>query len=96
MDYRIPKKGKSCPSKLVKPIIPLIRTEKDGLEPYKYIDHTYCKTPGDSTSGKYMINIPIFGSSTPEEWIIFMNLVQNSLVGQMLVLVHPCMNTWKG
>ena len=38
--------------------------------------------PGDTTSGKYVIKIPRFDSGTPEEWIIFVDLVQKSLKGQ--------------
>ena len=48
----------------------------------QYIDHTCHNTPGDSTSGKYMVKIPRFDFSTPEEWIIFVDLVQKAVVGQ--------------
>ena len=47
----------------------------------EYIDHTHHKTPGDSTSGKYLIKILRFDSGIPEEWIIFVDLVGKSLVG---------------
>ena len=67
MDYQIPKKAKSLLSKLVKPIIPLARPEKDELDPSGHIDYTCHYTPGDSSSGKYVIKIPRFGSGTLEE-----------------------------
>ena len=89
MDYQIPKKAKSLPSKLVKPIIPLPRPEKNELDPLEHIDCTCHNTPGDSKSDKYVIKIPRFGSSTPEEWIIFMNKVQKSLVGQNVTIGPP-------
>ena len=67
MEISIPKKAKSRPSELVKPIIPLARPEKEETDPLEYIDCTCHNTPGDSTSGKYIVKIPIFGSGTPEE-----------------------------
>ena len=86
---KIPKKAHINPSELVKPIIPLERPEKDELEASEYIDHTCHNTPGDTTSGKYVINIPRFDSGTPEEWIIFVDLVQKSLVGQNVTTGPP-------
>ena len=67
MDYQIPKKAKSHPSELVKPIIPFARPEKNELDPSEYINYKCHYTPGDSTSGKYVIKIPRFESGTPEE-----------------------------
>ena len=81
-EEQIPKKPATHPSELVKPIIPLARPEKDELDASEFIDHTCHNTPGDTTSGKYVIKIPRFDSGTPEEWIIFVDLVQKSLVGQ--------------
>ena len=74
---------------MVNPVIPLERSEKEDLEPSKYKDHTCHNTPGDSASGKYMIKIPRFDSSTPEEWIIFVDLVQKALVGQNVTIGPP-------
>ena len=56
--------------------MPLERPEKEDLEPSEYIDHRYHNTPGDSNSGKFVTKIPRFDSGTPEEWIIFVHLVQ--------------------
>ena len=43
-----------------------------------------------------MIKIPRFDSGTPV-WIMFVDdLVQNAFVGQMSLLVHPCINAKKG
>ena len=67
---------------MVKPITSLARPEKDEVEALKHIDHTHHNTPGDSASGIYVIKIPRFDSGTPEEWIIFVDLVQKSLIGQ--------------
>ena len=41
--------------------------------------------PGDSTSDKYVTKIPRFGSG----WIVFMELVQNSLVGHNATTCPP-------
>ena len=82
MDDKIPKRTKSLTSKLVKPIIPLTRPDEDELQASEYIDHTCHNIPGNIVSEKYVIKISIFDSSAPEEWIIFMYLVQKSLVGQ--------------
>ena len=89
MDYQIPKKAKSLLSKLVKPIIPLARPEINELDPLEYIDCTCHNTPGNSISGKYIIKILIFGSGTSEEWIIFIDLVQKSQVGQNITTGPP-------
>ena len=66
MDYQIPKKVKSRPRNLVKLFIPLARLEKDELDSSEYIIFTCHNTPGYSTSGKYVIKIPRFGSGKPE------------------------------
>ena len=81
IEEHIPQKTKTHLSKLVKPIIPLARPEKDKLDALEYIDHTCHNTPEDTTSGEYNIQILRFDSGTPEEWIIFVGLVQKSLVG---------------
>ena len=70
------------PSKLVKLIIYLARPEIDELEALEYIEYTYHNTHRDTTSGKYVSKILRFDSGTSEEWIIFVDLVQTSLVGQ--------------
>ena len=75
IEEQIPPKNRTHPSKLVKPIIPLARTEKDDLDALEYIDHMCHNTPRDITSGKYVIKITKFDSGTPEEWIIFVFLV---------------------
>ena len=86
---QIPKKPSTHPSKLVKPIIPLARPENNELDASEYIDHTCHNTPGDTTSGKYVIKIPRFDSGTPGEWIIFVDLVQKSLIGQNVTTGPP-------
>ena len=86
-EEQIPKKIKTHPSELVKPIIPLARPENDGLD--AYIDHKCHNTTRDTTSGKYVIKILRFDSGIPEEWIIFMDLVQKSLVGQNVTTGPP-------
>ena len=63
----LPKRIKTYPSKLAKPIIPLARPENNEFDASKYIDHTSHNTSGDTTSGKYVIKIPRFDSGTPEE-----------------------------
>ena len=80
-EERIPKKTKPYLSKLVKPITPLARPEKNKLDALEYIDHMCHDYPGDITSGKYLTKIPRFDSGTPEEGIFFVDLVQKSLVG---------------
>ena len=41
-------------------------------------------TPRNTTPGTYVIKIPSFDTDTSEEWIIFVDLVQMSLVGQTI------------
>ena len=88
-EKQIPKKTKTHPSKVVKPIIFLARPEKDELDALEHIDHMYHNTPGDTTSGKYVIKILRFDSGTPEEWIIFVDLIQKSLIGQIVTTGPP-------
>ena len=81
IEKQILKKTKTHLSKFVEPITSLVRLEKDELEAFEYIDNKCHNSTGDTTSRKYVIKIPIFDSDTPEEWIIFVDLVQKSLVG---------------
>ena len=74
---------------MVKPIIPLAPPKKDELDALEYINHTCHNTTGDITSGKLVNKIPGFDSGTPEEWIIFVELVQKSLVGQNVTTGSP-------
>ena len=85
MEDKIPKRNKSKFQELVNPIIPLKRLEKEDIKPSKYIDHMCHNTPGYGTSGKYVIKIHRFDSGTPEEWFIFVNVVQKAIVE------HNCM-----
>ena len=76
-----------------KPIIPLARPEKDELDALEYIDHTYHNIPGYTSSGKYVIKFHGFHFGTSREWIILVDLVQNSLVGQNVTtdsLMYGC------
>ena len=82
-EEQIPKKLPTNSSKLVKPIIPLAKPEKDELDSLEYIDHTCHNTPRDTTSGKYVIKIPRFDSGTP------VDLIQKSLVGQNVTTGPP-------
>ena len=75
MEDMIPKKNKSKSPELINPIFSLERPENEDLEPSEYVDHTCHNTSGDSTSGKHMIKTLRSDSGTPEEWIIFVDLV---------------------
>ena len=89
MEDIIPKKNKFKSPELVNQNIPLERPEKENLEQSEYIDNKCHNTTGNSTSGKYMINIPRFDSGTPEEWFILMYLVHKALVGQNVTTGPP-------
>ena len=89
IEETIPIKAKSYPIKLMRPIIPLARPENNEFHALEYIDHMCCNTPRDTTSEKHIIKIPRFDSGTPEEWIIFVYLVQKSLVGQNVTTGPP-------
>ena len=89
IEKKIPENSKTHPSELVKPIIPHARLEKDELDVSEYIDHTCHNTPGHTASGKYVIKIPRLDSCAPEEWIVFMDLLQNRLVGQNVTTGSP-------
>ena len=55
----IPLKNKTHPNKLVKPINPLTRPEKNKLAALEYIDQTCHYTSKDTTRGKYIITIAV-------------------------------------
>ena len=75
---------------MTKPIVLLKCLENEDLDPSAdYIDHPCHNTPSDSTPGKYVIKIPRFDSGAPEEWIMFVDLVQKALVGQNITTGLP-------
>ena len=84
MEHYIPKMDKQYPWEWVNSIIPLEHLKEFKLS--KYIDHMYHNIPGHSNSGGYVIKIPIFDFSTPEEWILFLNLVH--LANQFYIAVY--------
>ena len=89
IEEQIPDKTKTHSSKLVKPI------QKEELDALEYIDHMCHNTHRDTILGKYVIKISRFDSGTPEEWIIFVNLVQKNHVGQNAnigPLMYKCMD----
>ena len=96
IEEQIPKTIKTHLSKLVKPIIPLAKPKKHELYTLEYV-HLMChNTPRYTTSGKYIIKILRFDAYTPEEWIIFVDLVQKSLVGQNVTIgptIYECMES---
>ena len=59
-----PKEAKTHSSALVKPIIPLIRPEKDELDALEYIDHTCHNTTRDTNSANNVLKIPRFDFDT--------------------------------
>ena len=75
MEDKVPKKNNSKSRELFYPIISLERSEKQDLERSEYIDHMCHYTPGNITSGKYLIKISRFDSGTPEVCIFFKDLV---------------------
>ena len=69
MEYKIPKKNKQKSWELVNPIILLEIPEEKDLKPSEYIDYICHNTPGESTSGKFVIIVPIFDSGTSKKLI---------------------------
>ena len=91
MDYTIPKKkGTKVVSPMVRPIISLERPEaKEKIPPSEYIEHKCHNDPGDIKSGQYVVKIPRYGSGTPEDWLIFIDLCKKALVGQNVTTGPP-------
>ena len=81
LNERIPKNGKV--NNYQTPIIPLERTVSSDKKDIKYIEHTCHNNPSDSTTGKYVIKVPIYDSGHPEERIIFTELVNKCLVSSL-------------
>ena len=78
-----PPKNKQKSQKLFILIISLERPLKEKPELSEYIDYTYHNSLGDNNSGNYITKFPRFDCGTPEEWIIFVDLEQKALLGQM-------------
>ena len=96
MAYTIPKKkGKKVAAPPVRPIITLERPETtEKIPPSEYIEHKCHNVPGDSTSGQYTVKIPRYGSGTPEDWLIFTDLVKKAISGQNITTgpaMYNCM-----
>lgn len=80
MNETISKNGKVNTHQV--PIIPLERAKASDSKDQRYIEHTCYNTPGDSKTGKYVIQVPIYDAGHPEEWINFVELVNKCIAGQ--------------
>ena len=91
MDLKIPKKkGMKIVAPIVRPIITLERPEpKEKIPPSEYIEHKCHNDPGDVKSGQYVVKIPRYGSGTPEDWLIFIDLCKKAIIGQNVTAGPP-------
>lgn len=64
------------------PAIALERPEKEKLLPGMYVKHKCYATPGNPDTPVYEIQLPYFGSGTPEDWLVFRDLLVKVLTGQ--------------
>ena len=64
------------------PAIELERPEKEKLTPGMYVKHKCYATPGDVDTPMYELQLPYFGSGTPEDWLVFRDLLIKVLTGQ--------------
>ena len=78
----IPKKKSVGTPTLIVPAIALSRPEKKVLTKGQYVEYKCFSSPGDTDSPAYNIQIPYFGSGTPEEWLMFLDNLDKALVGQ--------------
>ena len=78
----IPKKRSVGTPTLIVPAIPLGRPEKKVLTKGQYVEYKCFSVPGDTESPAYNIQIPYFGTGTPEEWLMFLDNLDKALVGQ--------------
>ena len=66
-------------------IIPLERPEKKSLEKGQYEQLTLYNNPSTpDTSTTFKIDVPYFGTGTPEEYLLFKKQVDKVIVGQGL------------
>ena len=89
--YTIPKKkGSKVIVPLVRPIISLERPEAtEKIPPSEYIEHKCHNDPGDAKSGQYVVKIPRYGSGTPEDWLMFLDLCKKAIIGQNVTAGPP-------
>ena len=91
MEYTIPKKkGTKIVAPVVRPIITLERSEaEDKIPPSEYIEHKFHNDPGDNKSGQYVVKIPRYGSGTPEDWLVFIDLCKKAIIRQNVTTPPP-------
>ena len=72
----------SSASTLIAPAISLDRPEKKDLRKGQYLECKCHTRPGDPDSPVYSIQIPYFGTGTPEEWLQFLDGLEKAIRGQ--------------
>ena len=75
----IPKKKKGW---VIKPAIKLERPEVKVLKKGEYISPNCLTVPGDPDSPSYTIQLPYYCDGSPEEYLIWRDLLQKALLGQ--------------
>ena len=69
-------------SSLIAPAISLERPDKKDLRKGQYVECKCNARPGDPESPVYSIQIPYFGTGTPEEWLQFLDNLEKAINGQ--------------
>ena len=69
-------------SSLIAPAISLERPDKKYLRKGQYVECKCNARPGDPESPVYSIQIPYFGTGTPEEWLQFLDNLEKAINGQ--------------
>ena len=69
-------------SSLIAPAISLEHRDKKDLRKFQYVECKYNARPGDPESPVYSIQIPYFGTGTPEEWLQFLDNLEKAINGQ--------------
>lgn len=68
--------------RFVPPIIPLERPEEKQLRKDQYLTFKLRSVPTDEASTTYDLSVPFFSNGSPEELLIFLNLLNRVFVGQ--------------
>ena len=68
--------------RFIPPIIPLERPEEKQLRKDQYLTFKLRSVPTEESSTTYDLSIPFFGNGSPEELLIFLNLLNKVFVGQ--------------
>jgi hypothetical protein len=84
-----PSSGKTSSQRYPPPPIPLDRPNVKELKKHESLTMKLRSDPADDNSQTYDLTIPFFRTGKPEEWLLFLKLLKQVLVGQNITAGPP-------